>query len=122
MKLRLSEAIRLGSMLRPQIFGQISNALGSCAFGAAKESIGDRTPEGFWDPERNFPVVGLLPRECPVCGEVEKLRASIISEHLNDRHRWTRERIADWVESVEREIEAKQQPADSLVDEALVAK
>jgi len=119
---RLSEAIRLGSMLRPQIFGQMSNALGSCPFGAAKEAIGDRAPECFWDPERTFPVVGLLPMECPVCGEVEKLRASIISEHLNDRHRWSRERIAAWIETVEREIEAKEQPADSLVDLALQGK
>jgi hypothetical protein len=28
-----------------------------------------------------------------------------IIPHLNDDHRWTRERIADWVESIERERE-----------------
>jgi hypothetical protein len=38
---------------------------------------------------------------CP-CGCIqEELPLGLMIMHLNDRHRWTRERIADWVETVE---------------------
>lgn len=39
--------------------------------------------------------------ECPDCGREEDLWISVI--HLNDEHRWSREAIADWLESVAEE-------------------
>jgi len=95
--MKLSEAIRLGSMLRPQAFGKIFDGKSSCAFGAAQEALGLH-----WD----FPVVITWPwlddpLICPACLLTEQLGAAVISSHLNDKHQWTREEIADWVATVE---------------------
>lgn len=38
--MRLSEAIRLGAMMRPQTFGALSDERGTCAMGAAYEAAG----------------------------------------------------------------------------------
>ena len=96
--MRLSEAIRLGAMLRPQGFGIFSAQFGAkatCAYGAAKDALG-----------RDFRAVSEWPwliteYPCPDCGLSGVAALSIVSLHLNDYHRWTRERIADWVETIE---------------------
>lgn len=105
--MKLSEAIRLGSMLKPQAFGMISHDGGTCAIGAAYDAVGidifhlrDSLPIA----ERAMVVYGKLPMlqtasECPVCGYL--LEVGFVLTHLNDHHRWTREQIADWVETVE---------------------
>jgi hypothetical protein len=36
----LSEAIRLGAMLKPQAFGDYTDGRGTCAWGAASEAAG----------------------------------------------------------------------------------
>jgi hypothetical protein len=130
---KLSEAIRLGAMIRPQAFTVLfQRAGGSCALGAAVEASSICTRERFIVTEGSestvdvlvayleirralmvrFPVLKAL-ASCPVTGEcpVEcqyysfgKVRAII--EHLNDDHRWTREQIADWIETVEAAVEA----------------
>jgi hypothetical protein len=87
MTLKLSEAIRLGAMLRPQDFGQYHSPLGTCALGAAEDA-------GF-----DFAVLRIpnMWRTCPGCGvQADTVRYLIV--HMNDRHRWTREQIAAWVE------------------------
>ena len=38
--MKLSEAIRLGAMLRMQAFGDFTDGIGSCAWGAANEASG----------------------------------------------------------------------------------
>lgn len=94
--MKLSEAIRLGSMLHPQCFDVLEHVVdgktvGTCAIGAASEA-------GYDISYRN--IVGehdLL--MCPSCPELHDLQEII--EHLNDYHRWTRERIADWIDTVE---------------------
>lgn len=126
--MRISEAIRIGSLLRPQAFGaHFSEDGGSCATGAAMEAIGIepavpvitdvttlignpiyvkwRATPGY---VRRFDLV------CPVCGDpcLDKVYTICgnpspgglvaIIVHLNNEH-WTREQIADWVEQVERE-------------------
>lgn len=50
---------------------------------------------------------------CPWCQQVitGKGRLTEAIAHLNDGHRWTRERIADWVATVER---AESPESDSL--------
>lgn len=99
--LRLSEAIKLGSMLRPQAFWENFTAIGSCAIGAGLEAVGKR-----WDYATSIWPWLNAPQACPECG-VEHERGGWVITHLNDIHHWTRERIADWVATVEpAEVEA----------------
>lgn len=150
--MRFSEAIRLGSMMKPQGFGDLvtkrtqwksNGPLGlsieeevSCAKGAAYEAAGLTPREGFVDAgttigfrdgttrvctesvATNFIEVpddwyALLTSKtvCPECAyrnvAISPMAISLVVPHLNDVHRWTRERIADWVEVQEREIDAR---------------
>ena len=114
--MKLSEAIRLGSMLRPQGFGAYTRDGRSCALGAAREAIGLILGwPGEW-------VVILSKRQkCPVCCVADvatvSLRHLVIDRLfetivlLNDEHHWTREQIADFIES---QVERKQGNADAV--------
>jgi len=92
-----SEAIRLGCLIAPvQIFndGYVDGAGGACGVGAGVLGMG-------WDASRHFGRFGRfemlldgLPPVCPVAG-CEFEEGNIV--HLNDDHRWSRERIADWL-------------------------
>lgn len=108
--MKLSEAIRLGSMMTPRqafntmhedqvVDGHLVKA--SCAWGAAQ----DAGYHGFaaWADFVTDPA-NLI--ECPAC-EQEKIRYVAwriprLVMHLNDHHHWTREHIADYVETIER--------------------
>ena len=95
--MKLSEAIRLGSMLKPQGFGHDSarmNAKATCAFGAVQDALGR-----IVIPVLHWPWL-TQGNACPACGELDRT-LSVISVHLNDAHRWSRERIADWVATIE---------------------
>ena len=119
--LLLSEAIRLGAMLRPQGRGIESadpRREATCALGAAAMAAGlpiqsggrvltVRGEAGFTtEPCVKVPAewVSLMTLEvnCPSCGFWHEHLAGAVA-HLNDDHEWTRELIADWVESFERE-------------------
>jgi hypothetical protein len=116
MTLRLSEAIRLGAMLKPQGFGWFNtDDGGTCAMGAAMQAAGHI---------RDWPVVKKSPAACPACPLVRvsdnthnATGAMIV--HLNDDHRWTRERIADWVATLEAQDSAPTEDAASPPVEAL---
>jgi len=105
--MKLSEAIRLGAMLHRQNFGNFARyhdargrwcsgsdpdrrVVATCALGAAHEA-------GL----TNFVAVDMVlgMSRCPACIWEGRVTALVI--HLNDRHRWTRELIADWVETIE---------------------
>lgn len=104
--MKLSEAIRLGAMLKPQAFGALYGELAvvspgdvlglraiatSCALGAAHDAGWRGT------------VPNITPC-CPVCSGRSYAPAGPVAAtvmHLNDGHRWTREQIADWVETIE---------------------
>jgi hypothetical protein len=127
MSLKLSEAIRLGSMLKPQGFEGMSGGT-SCAIQAAVEAAGGDSDFMYSEAEERFPIIKALPA-CPVCcGAWHQFTGSEMWAlyHLNDHHRWTREQIADWVESVERtheapvakDGEAQVNASDSLVSDA----
>ena len=96
--LKLSEAIRLGSMLKPQGFRCGSARMGArqtCAFGAAQDALGRVIG---WDD----PLTAIVTTQvCPSCGGRQHSNLAVVI-HLNDDHRWTREQIADWVEQFER--------------------
>lgn len=96
--MRLSEAIRLGSMLGPQAFHQYETDDGAtCALGAASVAVGNGAAYLGFFLEHEKLLGGKA--TCPAC-RVDSLVVSVIV-HLNDEHRWTREAIADWVETVE---------------------
>ena len=113
--MRLSEAIRLGAMLKRQAFGAIEDEDGNtCALGAAYDAIGElHRGQGYdWSWAcRRFPVLKVLDGsrgrpKCFLCGTFVE---SIIP-HLNDFHRWTRERIADWIQTLESADEPRASP------------
>ena len=94
---KLSDAISLGSMLTPQAVGTFKDALGGrCALGSAVHAIGHSVyslkdyNEWKWTMRRTA---------CPECATMATV-ANVIA-HLNDRHRWSRARIARWVAAIE---------------------
>ncbi len=126
--MKLSEAIRLGAMMKPQHFDTESwfttkkvdrdsgflKLLGlrrsvecSCVMGAAIE--GANLDDEMLQGENGWPQKWRLKQKiaCPQCGVSNNasagfdLRLYDVLTHLNDHHRWTREEIADWVESIE---------------------
>jgi hypothetical protein len=121
--MRLSEAIRLGSLLKPQTFGDYENLSGTCALGAACEAMGVDLACSGDIAKFEISHALLLSLDCPVCHDAV---APDVVVHLNDDHRWTREAIADWLESQERELglqspvagEAPAVVSDSLASDA----
>lgn len=123
--MKLSEAIRLGSMVRPQAFGNYYDADGSCAMGAALEAHGHRdsilarlpcavslkamAPEWVW---ATTTMQTACPFGCLTCSSFA------IAAHLNDYHRWTREAIADWIATIE--PQEQPEPVAVLVSAELV--
>lgn len=109
--MKLSEAIRLGAMLRPQGFGRSYDKRngGTCAFGAACEACGIDVTDDKATGAAKLAWYGfyasLMGVPCPVCNA----SGSVTIPHLNDHHHWTRERIADWVESIENTLDASKE-------------
>lgn len=109
-KLSYSEAIRLGSMLKPQGFGLMRDrTVTACANDAAGLAVNAGTVDGEALVADHFKIATLKSPVCPECaretcwGYSTSVAGTVA--HLNDSHRWTRERIADWVESIERMAE-----------------
>jgi hypothetical protein len=100
--MRFSEAIRLGALLNPQGFGQLMDNGKTCALGAAFAAIGQikEIQYGFLNWPEEWKWINIKSIQCPNCGDRNKV-LWIIAIHLNDRHKWTRESIADWIESLE---------------------
>lgn len=107
--MKLSEAIRIGSTKRPQcktVFFQSDNngmATHSCVLGAAYEAITGKTPLdlddvqllAFWD--LNDPLLAHPIGTRALEGSSTIMEGLI---ELNDYAGWSRERIADWLESL----------------------
>lgn len=138
--MRLSEAIRLGSMLKPQGVGAFYSRsdASTCALGAALDAVGEIRGEHVLCDEgrevlrRFWPIVDCeVP---PLTADGNPLTTGLTFpvwrtvQMMNDAHRWSRERIADWVESIERTHEPQSPAAgeagstgsDSLVSDAEV--
>lgn len=115
--MRLSEAIRLGAMLKPQGYTALvsSNGRRTCAIGAALDACGHLHVQKSSELPFQWREHMAFRSPCPDCGsdgfvywpdeEVNLGQALTTISHLNDEHHWTREQIADWVESVERATE-----------------
>jgi hypothetical protein len=97
--MRLSEAIRLGAMIRPQAFRTLLTDDGACALGAALLAVGARPEEAVPLALNRWPWASTVSADCPRCGRSRAVFRVIA--HLNDRHRWTREQIAKWVAGIE---------------------
>jgi hypothetical protein len=63
-------------------------------------------------------VASLTLRTCPDCTKADYVFRVIA--HLNDDHRWTRERIADFVETIERHHEPLIENADQAAEHVSV--
>ncbi len=112
--MKLSEAMRLGAMIRPQAFGGYMVRKGaeyhSCVLGAAIEAANSGLAAWPWLKSWKYHPF------CPACaGGDQSGDAYSIIVHLNDRHRWTRERIADWVATIEPAEEVAAEPAQQEV-------
>lgn len=96
----MSEAIRLGSMMAPQGFDMFMDGEGhTCALGAAGAAVGVDFQGTMLHPSKVWPAL-LEAVPCPT-GDGYHYALVLVISHLNDLHRWTREQIADWVETVE---------------------
>lgn len=102
----LAMYMRLGAMLRPQAFYRAFSNGGSCAMGAVQEAMGGFTHIlNYYCFEQSpwFPLyVEMVKRHvaCPECGRVQSETWQFLVPHLNDDHKWSREAIADWLESL----------------------
>lgn len=111
MDLTLSKAIRIGAKKRPQCFKSVFKdvrglGIHSCVVGAAYEALWDSTfPDSYHAGMNRVSNTNILKVKtlCPSfkC-HYENDYIIFMLEHLNDVHYWTREQIADWVESIER--------------------
>lgn len=104
--MRLSEAIRMNGMMKPQGFGGMSfySDEAPCALGGALQSIGKQTHDVVDYPRlRVFWPVMDNHADCPACAFDVYSVCDVLGAiyHLNDYHRWTRSQIADWVASLE---------------------
>jgi hypothetical protein len=103
--MKLSEAIRLGAMLKPQCRGEFYKDGKTCALGAALDAsgIGDFGLKYASDDDvvDRWPISDLRIQRH---GLTRTLRNHIV--RLNDSDRWTREQIADWVATIEAQNEA----------------
>ena len=107
MNLKLSAAIRIGAKMNPQ--GQrrlYSSEHKTCALGAALIGI-EITPETIMHESYKllkpiWPILKNKVVDCPACGYTHEGNGLLDNIWiLNDYHDWTREKIADWVETIE---------------------
>jgi hypothetical protein len=97
--MKLSEAIRLGAMLKPQAFRALITDEGACALGAALLAVQAAAERGGRSVLERWPWVVTISADCPSCGRSRPVFGVVT--HLNDDHRWTREQIASWVARIE---------------------
>lgn len=131
-KLKLSEAIRLGSMMTTQGFGyrSMNNATSPCALGAARLAAGVHI-FAFSKPEMlsdTFPILlaevnihDLPPLYNLPFNQREKVKIPHplfdVIWRLNDVVRWSREQIADYVASIESELDRTLIESNAEVEE-----
>lgn len=117
--MKLSEAMRIGARKRQQAFGTLFDGKGTCALGAALDGVSGRELLYQFDlcvAAQTWSILDM-PAINPVTGHDESMHTIIFC--LNDDCRWTRQQIADWVATVERQrqTEAKATPAKPIEDE-----
>ena len=97
--MRLSDAIQLGAMITSQAFRALFKGEGACALGAALLAVGVSPEEARCAVRKRWPWAFAVSVDCPSCGRARLVCQVIV--HLNDDHRWTREKIGAWVAGIE---------------------
>lgn len=97
--MKLSEAILLGTMIRPQAFRALITDDGACALGGALLAVGATGEPALRSVRNRWPWALTVSANCPSCGRSCPVFGVIT--HLNDNHRWAREQIAEWVAGIE---------------------
>lgn len=111
--MRLSEAIRLGTMMTSQAFRTLLAGDGACAWGAALLAVGATRERAVGSARSRWPWAFAVSVNCPSCGR-SRLVCEVIA-HLNDDHRWAREKIGAWVAGIE---PANAQPPEDVPNPA----
>lgn len=113
--MKLSEAIRLGAMTGPQCQSTFYYRGATCALGAAHMATGHLVHgdllEAALDAEQAWGLHDERAIPCPAQCSLALTCGFDVITHLNEDHNWTREQIADWVETVERAYETQPQLA-----------
>lgn len=116
-EMKMSQAMRKGAAIRPKCeaayFFDDGNVVKSCALGAALEGSGQMDPTQYGQSRgpiqlRDFfevPYFGITGKQCPhaECAQSKGYGHSSIETIvmcLNDDCGWSREEIADWLESI----------------------
>jgi hypothetical protein len=119
--MKLSEAIRLGAMMKPKYVSWMhsEDMTATCALGAALDACGALhsfvSADDCYERWPHLQAVSKLPCGCTLA--VKNTVEAIT--HLNDGCGWTREQIADWVatiEPVEQSTDVVTTPASDAVD------
>lgn len=97
--MRLSEAIQLGAMMKPQAFRALFTDDRACALGGALLAVGAVREPALRSVRNRWPWVLTVSADCPSCGRSGPVFGVIT--HLNDHHRWPREQVAAWVAGIE---------------------
>jgi hypothetical protein len=105
--MKLSEAIRLGAMLKPQAFTGHAGGVGSCALLAASDACGI-------EPQFNEMSQRLAVNYDALSDRFPVLTAELMFAIFwrNDTLKLTREEIADYVATLEAEQEQPAQPVE----------
>src|SRR5262245_27605753 len=121
--MKLSEAIRLGAMMAPEHRGPYwirydnGQVCGTCAMGAAYHAGGLIHSHTFLVPDsearQTFPV---LAKKVPIPDGTLVADLEEVVIHLFEWKKWTREQIADWVETIEQAQDAKVAPVPVTVE------
>lgn len=110
--MRLSEGIRLGAMMKPQANTHDEYPTKSCVIQAALDSIGEdgdlTVQEGYETFKKLFPIALMRVQRPDLTMQFTDEICSCMFV-LNDCERWSRERIADWVESIENQLEQQRE-------------
>lgn len=105
-----SEAIRLGSAVTGKLEGGLVTGDGkfTCAIGAGFVGCGFKVDGAHMSPLAVTMTLRRIGAKCPICNGSSNLCDVIIC--LNDRHDWSRERIADWIVTSGHDFEAIPEP------------
>lgn len=95
--MRLSEAMILGSTMIRHVDRPASGIDEGCALQCADIATGPY--RGFQALVEENPFLSQR-CPCPACGE-SATGFAVVAKHLNDTHKWSIDRIAEWVASIE---------------------
>jgi hypothetical protein len=106
--MKLSHAVMMNGMTKPQGFGQesLTSVDAPCAIGGALQAVG--AEQSYVQLIKKWPWTTLQNDCCPVC--TVKAPSGSIIWHLNDTHAWTRAQIAAWIANVEPQEDCEAAP------------